>query len=34
MNTIRHIRRVAAALAGLAAALVAVGAAPAFLSYY
>jgi hypothetical protein len=32
MNPIRHIRRVAAVLAGLAAALVAVGAAPAFAS--
>ena len=30
MNPIRHIRRSAAVLAGLAAALVAVGAAPAF----
>jgi len=30
MNPIRHIRRIAAALVGLAAALVAVGATPAF----
>jgi hypothetical protein len=30
MNPIRHIRRIAAVLAGLAAALVAVGATPAF----